>query len=163
MERGRWIAICIYMILHGRRLIQATQRIIQPEQIVRDCSANTADWLNCQYRKPQYYTAQYRYQYRPHLRLYPSIRYAGIPVLEALVVIQHYISGLNNANSITQWKEEDESLFQEKPVMKYTRASCLSLSDIVWRSLMLQPASAHMSSTQLVTISVSVSIFYFTK
>ena len=76
---------CQYMILHGRRLIQATQSIIQPKQIARDCSANTADWLNCQYRRPRYYIVQYRYQYRPHLRRYPGIRYTGIPVLEALI------------------------------------------------------------------------------
>ena len=78
----------VYMIglLHGRRLIQATQHIIQPKQIARDCSANTADWLNCQYRRPRYYIVQYLYQYRPHLRRYPGIWYTGIPVLEALVV-----------------------------------------------------------------------------
>ena len=73
-----------YMMLRGRRLIQATQSIIEPKPIARDSSANTADWLNCQYRRPRYYIVQYRYQYRPHLGRYPGIRYTGIPVLEAL-------------------------------------------------------------------------------
>jgi len=65
-------------MLYGKVTYSGYSEHKEPKQITRDCVANTADCLNCQYWKPRYYIVQYRYQYRPYLRRYPGIRYTGI-------------------------------------------------------------------------------------